>query len=337
MLLGDALAIIPEIIPSQSIDLAYIDPPFFTQSIQRSRSRSTASSHEFSDKWEDLSAYISWISELLSLCRDSLRPTGAIFLHCDWPVSHRIRVALDEVLGEDNFRNEIVWSYRKWTNSRASLQRTHQSIFYYSVSKAHQPIVPYVDYSPTTNLDQIWQARSRDERNISVYKTEEDGVANSGPKRGVPMGDVWDIPVLNPKAKERVGYPTQKPLTLLERVVTIGSNPGDVVLDPCCGSGTTLVAAKMNGRHWTTTHPNRVCCRPARHVKSSRNRCTRSIRFTERDKREQSTSSQPKDLSDGCLQPASDDHQSGKRCRHITTRRVTSAAGNEYCERVSLR
>src|SRR5262249_12109144 len=93
---------------------------------------------------------------------------------------------------------------------------------------------------------QILQRRSRDEFNKSVYHRDDDGnVIANGNKRGVPLSDVWDIPFLNPKAKERTGYPTQKPLLLLERIITLTTNDGDCVLDPFCGSGTTLVAAQF--------------------------------------------------------------------------------------------
>ena len=104
-------------------------------------------------------------------------------------------------------------------------------------------------YSPATNVDQLLQRRRRDEASKSVYARDEGGrPIPSGVKRGVPLGDVWDLPYLNPKARERTGYPTQKPLALLERIVALASRPGDVVLDPFCGSGTTLVAAAVLGR-----------------------------------------------------------------------------------------
>ena len=107
----------------------------------------------------------------------------------------------------------------------------------------------YGAYSETTNIDQILQLRVRDEHGVSTYATDEDGnVVYGGDKKGVPLSDVWEIPFLNPKAKERTGYPTQKPVLLLERIIEICTDAGDLVLDPFCGSGTTLVAAKLLGR-----------------------------------------------------------------------------------------
>lgn len=247
---GDALQMLVNREWEGTVDLAYVDPPFFTQKQLSGRSRHTGAVHTFDDRWNDLCAYTKWMQTLVEGVSNALKPAGAIFVHCDWRTAHHIRLILDDVFGVDNFRNEIIWSYRKWTNSRSSLQRTHQTVLYYSKSPSHEPTVPRVAYSPTTNLDQIWQSRTRPQNGVAQYLMDHDGAVSGGPKGGVPMGDVWDIPYLNPKAKERVGYPTQKPLALLERIVSLASPVTGLVLDPCCGSGTTLVAAKLLGRHW---------------------------------------------------------------------------------------
>lgn len=153
---------------------------------------------------------------------------------------------MDRTFGTDNFRSEIIWQYRRWSNSQRDFLPAHQTIYFYSKSSDYifNPI--YLDYSPSTNIDQILQRRRRDVHGKSVYDRDGAGrVVSSGSKKGVPLGDVWDIPYLNPKAKERVGYPTQKPIVLLDRIIRLASNPGDLVLDPFCGSGTTLVAATI--------------------------------------------------------------------------------------------
>ena len=128
---------------------------------------------------------------------------------------------------------------------------SHQVIYFFSKTSQFKFNTLYGDYSPTTNLDQILQERIRDEHGVSAYKRDENGIIARGkPKKGVPLSDVWEIPYLNPKAKERCGYPTQKPVLLLNRIVKIASDEGEVVLDPFCGSGTTCVSAKLLKRHY---------------------------------------------------------------------------------------
>ena len=178
-----------------------------------------------------------------------LKNTGSIFLHCDDKASHYLRQLLDEVFGNTNFNNEIIWHYKRWSNSKKGLLKGHQSIFWYSKTKNFKFNIKYVDYSATTNLDQILQERIRNKNGKVEYKKEKNGkITYCNEKKGVPLSDVWEIPFLNPKAKERVGYPTQKPILLLEQILEIASNENDIILDPFCGSGTTLIAGKIKNR-----------------------------------------------------------------------------------------
>jgi len=244
---GDAVELLT-CVPPDSVDLIYLDPPFGTGARRLARQRHTGVKAHFQDSWTGVPDYIAWLRSILAPAALTLKETGALFLHCDWRVSHHIRVLLDELLGAANFRNEIIWHYRRWTAASASLQRLHQTIYYYARSPAHAPAVPLTPYSPATNLDQIWQARTKSAEAVSVYARDGESPRNNGAKRGVPLGDVWELPALNPKARERVGYPTQKPLALLERIVELASKADGLLLDPCCGSGTALVAAKLLGR-----------------------------------------------------------------------------------------
>jgi len=156
---------------------------------------------------------------------------------------------LDKIFGETNFCAEIIWSYKRWSNAKKGLLPAHQTIYFYSKTERFTFNPIYTDYSAATNVDQILQKRQRNAQGKVIYATDAAGkTLFAGEKRGVPLSDVWEIPFLNPKAKERVGYPTQKPLLLLERIIEIASLPHDVILDPFCGSGTTLVAAKLLGR-----------------------------------------------------------------------------------------
>ncbi len=234
-----------------SVDLAYLDPPFFTQKTHSLSTRDNSAEYSFEDRWASLDDYLAFMAEVLQACRRVLRETGSIFLHCDRSASHHLRLLLDQVFGADNFQSEIIWVYRRWSSARKGLLNAHQTIYFYSKTGDYKFNTLYTDYSPTTNVDQILQARVRNELGKAAYRRDETGEVVIGKeKRGVPLADVWNIPFLNPKAKERVGYPTQKPILLLERIIAIATDAGDCVLDPFCGSGTALVAAKLLGRSY---------------------------------------------------------------------------------------
>lgn len=247
--LGDCLQITKQI-PDEKINLIYLDPPFFTQKIQKLSPRDRSKEFQFSDLWKSTDDYAEFLYLRLGELRRVLASTGSIFFHCDHNASHIVRLILDEVFGRGMFRAEIIWHYRRWSNSQKTLLPSHQNIYFYTKTDNYKFNQIYEDYSPSTNIDQILQKRTRDEFGKAVYARNEDGVPlSNGDKNGVPMNDVWDIPLLNPKAKERVGYPTQKPVLLLERIIQISTDEGDTVLDPFCGSGTTLVAAALLNRN----------------------------------------------------------------------------------------
>lgn len=241
---GDCLAIL-QTMEGGSADLAYFDPPFFTRKIHRLSPRDRSKEFSFEDLWSSQKEYGTFLLDRLRAAHRVISERGSLFFHCDRNAVHLARFLLDEVFGSENFRSEIIWHYRRWSNSQRGLLPAHQTILYYTKSDNYVFNEVWTEYSPATNVDQILQRRSRDDFNKSVYDRDDDGnVIANGNKRGVPLGDVWDIPFLNPKAKERTGYPTQKPLLLLERIINLATNEGDCVLDPFCGSGTTLVAAQ---------------------------------------------------------------------------------------------
>ena len=169
-----------------------------------------------------MSAYLANMSARLAELRRVMKPTASIYLHCDPTADAYLRVLMDAVFGAGNFQNEIVWAYGLGGSSRRKFSRKHDVILFFSKSGEWHFDKPPV---PATS------ARM------------------SGMEKG--MTDVWsDIPSLNNMARERVGYPTQKPLALLERIVSASSKPGDVVLDPFCGCGTAMMAAEKLGRQW---------------------------------------------------------------------------------------
>lgn len=250
ILFGNCLDRMTEI-KEETIDLVYFDPPFFTQKKHSLTTRDNSKLYQFDDKFDSLEEYLKLIKNVLIESKRVLKNTGSVFLHCDKTASHYIRVVLDEIFEKQNFQSEIIWSYKRWSNSKKGLLNSHQVIFFYSKSENFKFNTIYTDYSATTNIDQILQERERDATGKSIYKRDATGNVIIGKeKKGVPLSDVWEIPYLNPKAKERVGYPTQKPVLLLNQIITISTNEGDLVLDPFCGSGTTCVSAKHLKRNF---------------------------------------------------------------------------------------
>ena len=245
---GDCLDIVQGM-QQNSVNLIYLDPPFFTQKQHSLKTRDRQFEFSYDDLWESHQDYAKFLHDRLAVLYNVLREDGSIFVHCDTHANYIIRAILDHIFGQENFRSEIIWSYKRWSNSKKGLLPAHQTIFFYSKTNQFifNPI--YCDYSESTNIDQILQKRTRDEHGKAVYARDDHGeIIPADPKKGVPLSDVWEIPYLNPKAKERVGYPSQKPILLLEQIIELASNPGDIILDPFCGSGTTIIAAKLLNR-----------------------------------------------------------------------------------------
>lgn len=238
-------------IEANKVDLVYFDPPFFTQRKHSLTNKDNSKTYEFDDKYNSIEEYLKLVESVLKESKRVLKNTGSVFLHCDKTASHNIRVMMDKIFGRENFQSEIIWSYKRWSNAKKGLLNAHQVIFFYSKTQDFKFNMLYTDYSATTNLDQILQDRERNENGKSVYKKDENGnVVLGKEKKGVPLSDVWEIPYLNPKAKERTGYPTQKPVLLLNQILNIVTEEGDLVVDPFCGSGTTCVSAKSLKRQF---------------------------------------------------------------------------------------
>jgi len=186
-------------------------------------------------------AYLSMMAPRLIKLRRVLKPTGSLYLHCDPTASHYLKLLLDSVFGANNFRNEIIWHYRRWTGAAKSFLKMHDTLLFYTKSDEYtfnRQFTPYTDASLKRKQNYHTRIKGDD-----VYVTHVD-------ERGVGENDVWYIQLLNSQAKERLGYPTQKPEALLERIITASSNPGDVILDPFCGCGTAVAVAERLGRRW---------------------------------------------------------------------------------------
>ncbi len=246
---GDNLEIMNKFIEPESIDLIYIDPPFFSGKTYEVIFGDTGERRAFEDRWKGGDYhYINWLSTRLAKIRETLKPTGSIYIHLDWHIVHYMKVELDRIFGANCFRNEIIWHYRRWTTKAKQFQRMHDTILFYTRNSddSHTFNTLFDPLAPGTikRWKGLKQKASFDEQGKRHRGYEE----SKSP--GVPKPDVWQISIINMAAKERLGYPTQKPEALLETIIRASSNPGDVVADFFCGCGTTLVVAQMLGRQW---------------------------------------------------------------------------------------
>lgn len=226
-------------LPNDCCDLIYIDPPFFTR-----RSRTTGGSMEsYDDRWRDgLKPYLAFMMPRLQECHRLLAEKGTLYLHLDYRVAHYLRIQLDTIFGEKNFLNEIIWHYRTGGLSKRWFARKHDTILVYAKKLgAHTFHIQRGGVFRTDGLNH--------DKDGLPYKSTKKGRLYFNPD-GPALTDVWDIPFLSTVSLERTDWPTQKPLALLERIIRASSNPGNVVADFFCGSGTTLVAArKLNRRY----------------------------------------------------------------------------------------
>lgn len=233
--------------------LAYLDPPFFTGREHHLLARTGKNAEDasegggFDDRWNSLEEYLESLVERVALTRELLLPEGCMILHVDPRTSHYLKVLCDEVFGVSSFASEIVWRYRRWPSKTLNFQRVHDVLLRYVKDPAKKPRFRQL-YEP---LAASTRATWGDRKQRAVVGAGGRRVRSSSTEEatpGTPMGDVWDIGIIAPVAKERTGYPTQKPEALLERLITSLTDPGDLVLDPYLGSGTTSVVCARLGR-----------------------------------------------------------------------------------------
>lgn len=232
------------------IKLIYIDPPFdvgadFSMDIEIGDETFTKNPNileeiAYRDTWgKGVDSFIAMIYERLVLMRDLLAEDGSIYVHCDWRVNSLIRLVMDEIFGKKKFRNEVIWTYSGGAIPDNDFPRKHDTLLKYRKTDNHIFNIQYRPYNELTA-----------KRMQSIHKGIMVDV-----DRGTPITDWWtDIKVpTGPANKEKIGYPTQKPEALLERIIKISSNEGDIVADFFCGSGTTASAAEKLGRKWIVT------------------------------------------------------------------------------------
>ena len=267
----------------ECVDLIYLDPPFNSNRNYEAPIGSKAAGAAFKDAWtlsdvdvhehgeladrnpaaytvieaarqahgKSMMSYLIFMAVRLLEMRRVLKSTGSIYLHCDPTASHYLKLLMDGVFGQGNFGNEVIWHYRRWTAGTKHFQRMHDVVLRYMKTDTFNFNIQYEPYGDWIKKDykyvdpetgKRWRWHTVKGNRYKVFLEDRD--------RGVKLNDVWQIPYLGSTSKERTGYPTQKPLALLERIIRASSDKGDMILDPFCGCATTLVAADRLQRRW---------------------------------------------------------------------------------------
>ena len=265
---------------SESVDLIYLDPPFNSNRNYAAPVGSRAAGAAFKDTWtlsdldtawmgliadeqpamykvietaglthgKGMQSYLCMMAVRLLEMRRVLKDTGSIYLHCDPTASHYLKMLMDSIFGVTNYRNEIIWRYKKYQKAKMHyFTRNSDRILYYfrSSHATYNPVFEKLK-TPKRYLKRVWDKATK----RIVNAKDEDGRVQYITVDQEKIDDVWGVPYLMPASRERIGYPTQKPLALLERVIKASSNEGNVVLDPFCGCATACVAAERLGRKW---------------------------------------------------------------------------------------
>jgi DNA modification methylase len=255
-----------------SFVLAYLDPPFLTgrrhSHIARTRLGSTGQivrslRPAFDDRWNGLDDYLSTLRDRVVAARELLLPEGCLVIHVDPKTSHYVKVLCDEVFGQACFASEIVWRYRRWPSRTRNFQRVHDVLLRYVRDPNTTPRFRQL-YEPLSGSTQATWGQNRQRAVVDVRGRRLRSSTTKERTPGTPLGDVWEIGIVAPVARERTGYPTQKPEALLQRLVEACTSPGDLVLDPYAGSGTTLAVCNRLGRRVVGIDASREALRISR-------------------------------------------------------------------------
>jgi DNA modification methylase len=297
--------------PTGSVDLIYADPPFFSEEGYEILWHDGYEIRAFEDRWKGgIKNYILWMKPRLEECFRVLKSTGSMYLHCDSHANARLRIVMDDLFLERNFRNEIIWQRTTaHSNPRKSYGRLHDSILFYTKSDEYtwnQQYLPYSEehiansyrysdkktgrkyalrdltasvYHASSGQIYAWKGKKPPASRVWAYSKDEmermdrEGKIEYSSKgyprlklyidqqEGVPLQDIWtDIRPVQAQSNERLGYPTQKPEPLLERIIKSSSSPDEIVLDPFCGCGTAVYMAQMLKRRWVGIDISPTAC-----------------------------------------------------------------------------
>jgi len=263
------------------VDLIYLDPPFNTKRMYSAPVGSKAAGASFKDMWtwkdvdeyyldsladnfpalakyiasvgtihsKPMMAYLTYMAQRIVEMHRILKETGSLYLHCDPTAGHYVKLLLDSVFGKNNFRNEIVWCYTGGTDAKKTWQKKHDILYFYTKTDEYSLNPCYVPFNESTI--RRFNKTDTDGRKYKINQLKDGRVTKTYMKEeGKLAHDYWNIPIVNITSKEGTGYPTQKPLALLKRIILASSNEGNLVMDPFCGCATTCVAAQQLGREW---------------------------------------------------------------------------------------
>jgi len=251
---GDNLTLLKEFSDNQ-IDLIYIDPPFCSQTTYRCKSRIEKDKvYQFQDKFSGVISYVEWLKPRLKEMKRVLKPTGSLFCHLDWRAVHYVKIELDKIFSYDHLVNEIIWCYKSGGVGKKSFARKHDTILFYAKDKKR-----YLEKFNIKKDEKSYVVTKSGARPITYYNDEKGIYSLVYPK------DWWnDCGIVSTDAKhsldKRTGYPTQKPVKLLQKIIKATTKEGDIVADFFCGSGTTIVAAQSLNRKWIGCDASEKAC-----------------------------------------------------------------------------
>jgi len=265
LLVGDCLTLVPELAANGAFDLVYVDPPFDTRAhhgIRDGQGARARGERAYKDSWGGSERFLAMLEPRLACVRDAMSERGSLFLHLDYRAVHEAKVLADRVFGRGAFQGEIVWIPGNGGRRRGGPSVTHQTILVYARGRAmiwndDDPALrePYAETSQRMHFGQR-DADGRRYRERTLGGKTYRYYADAGRRRGSVWADCPAMRANTPLLGEATGYPTQKPEALLERIVRAASVEGSRVLDPMCGSGTTLAVAGRLGRSWAGVDVN---------------------------------------------------------------------------------
>ncbi len=246
-------------LPSESIDLIYIDPPFFSGRQYNVIFGDQNELRSFSDIWEGgMPGYLIWLNARLYEMKRLLKKTGSIYVHLDWHAVHYVKVEMDKTFGVENLQNEIIWFHPGGGASNLRFARKHDTLLWYTRNSSKYTFnadAVRVEYR-TENVGPQTYSFEKNKKRRPIFKK---GFTWTPNQLGKLAPDVWDdIKALYGPAKEIIGYPTQKPEDLIARAVLSSTNEGDIVADFFCGGGTSAAVAQKLGRRWIACDQSRV-------------------------------------------------------------------------------